>query len=572
MPLFAPKFQPVTCCFMFRLVLVPRSWLVTIYSLVRVLVLSVTLLLTVLLPLGTNGAPRTAAVELDATHVSLPKPLTDAVSTALAQRPSGLMKGTHFRITSAEVDNDWAVVSVVSIDEQIDHTDETEQEHALHSHGGTKLGGFSKLVVARQQWHGGWDAALDGTPAFAALANRAPADVLSNDAKQILGVTTTQFTAASTQTAGATTSSVTPNADNGDLVIDNSESSFTFAGDLSDAACGVGNTTRWTWASSADDSITNDAAGVWRPNVPTSGQYKVLVHIPSCSGITNLTTNARYEIVHSGGKANVTINQQAQRGWIELGTWNFGMGTNGYVRLTDLTSESYADRRAIMFDAVQWVAANQAPQPSATPAPSSSPTPLPTPPPGPVVDYEFPWPAGQSWGYWQGWHYNANDLGTTSTDRRVLAAADGVVSSIYACTLSTIIDIKHADGAVFRYIHIDRYSVNPKYIKLGKPIKQGQVLGVLKPDTWSDGNCGYTNQSQGWSHLHWVMPTDRPLTIDGWTTQHPTNTWTKDSATRTPSYSSSKLTSTNQPIPSYHERVFVPMVQTMAVPPSNPYP
>lgn len=366
----------------------------TIGSFVRMLVLSTTLLLSVLLPSFTNGAPRTGRVELDATHVSLPTPLADAVMVALDQRPPGLINGTHFLVTTAQVTGDWAVVSVVSRDERITGDQTTEHEHAQPNHDAPELGGFSKLVVAHHPWYGGWHAALDGTPTFTALAMRVPAEMLPDEAKQILNAATLQPGGTLPKTT-FTTSNATPTADNGDLVLDNTEDSFTFTGDLASAACGVGNSTNWTWASSATDHVTNDVAGVWRPNIRTTGQYKVLVHVPSCADVSNLTTNARYEIAYNGGNANVTINQQVQRGWVELGTWSFAAGTNGSVRLTDLTSESFHDQRALMFDAVQWVAMNQTPQPtpSTTPAPTASPTPAPTPPPGPVVNYKFPWPA-----------------------------------------------------------------------------------------------------------------------------------------------------------------------------------
>lgn len=184
-----------------------------------------------------------------------------------------------------------------------------------------------------------------------------------------------------------------------------------------------------------------------------------------------------------------------------------------------------------------------------------------------TVNYKFPWPAGQSWGWWQGWHAAAHDLGTTSTDRRVLAAAEGVVSMVYACNLSTMIDLKHADGAVFRYIHLDKQSVDPTTVRLGARLPQGWVLGVVKPDTWKDGNCGYTTQSPGWAHLHWIMPTDRPITIDGWTIRFPTNTWTKAGVKKVPGYgAASTLPSTNiattSPQPAaftLHQRVFLPV-------------
>jgi hypothetical protein len=159
----------------------------------------------------------------------------------------------------------------------------------------------------------------------------------------------------------------TPRPDNGDLVIDNHELPFTWIGEPKDAACGITSQSNWTYASNETDGVTNDVAAVWRPTIPTAGQYKVVAHIPSdCAGLPALTTNARYEVTHAGGTANVTINQSTQRGWVDLGTFGFNAGTSGSVRLTDLTSESYADRRAIVFDAVQWV-------PVVTPTPTPSP-------------------------------------------------------------------------------------------------------------------------------------------------------------------------------------------------------
>jgi murein DD-endopeptidase MepM/ murein hydrolase activator NlpD len=184
-----------------------------------------------------------------------------------------------------------------------------------------------------------------------------------------------------------------------------------------------------------------------------------------------------------------------------------------------------------------------------------------------TVNYKFPWSAEQSWGWWQGWHTSAHDLGTTSTDRRVLAAADGVVSAVYTCALSAFVDLKHADGAVFRYLHLDKYSIDTGTVRVGARVPQGFVLGVVKPDTWEDGNCGYTTQSPGWAHVHWVMPTDRPFTIDGWTITFPTNAWRKDGVTKVPGYgTASTLPSTNtatifpQPASStLGQRVFVPV-------------
>lgn len=184
-----------------------------------------------------------------------------------------------------------------------------------------------------------------------------------------------------------------------------------------------------------------------------------------------------------------------------------------------------------------------------------------------TVHYKFPWPAGQSWGWWQGWHMNAVDFGTTSTDRRVLAAADGVVSAVYSCALSTFIDLKHADGAMFRYFHLDKQSVDTSTIRVGARVPQGLVLGTVKPNTWSDGNCGYTQQAPTSAHIHWVMPTDRPLTLDGWTITFPTSAWRKDGITKVPGFgAASTFVSTNvastSAVPAasnLRHRVFVPV-------------
>ena len=124
----------------------------------------------------------------------------------------------------------------------------------------------------------------------------------------------------------------------------------------------------------------------------------------------------------------------------------------------------------------------------------------------------------------------------------------GTITSVYKCNLSAIVDVKHADGVVFRYIHLDKRSLNTKRIRIGAAVQQGQVLGNIKPDTWNDGRCGYTRQGKTRAHLHWVIPSNRTLTVDGWTIRHPHNTWTKDGERVVPGYAStSRLVSSNQP-------------------------
>ncbi len=137
----------------------------------------------------------------------------------------------------------------------------------------------------------------------------------------------------------------------------------------------------------------------------------------------------------------------------------------------------------------------------------------------PTVTYKWPWPAGSKFYWWQGWHSrSALDMGTLRTDRRVLASASGVVRFICKGKLGAAIKIKDADGVTLEYWHIDSKLLDPD-VKEGALLGQGQILGSLRPGTWVDPTCGnqFTQQSATNSHLHWELPKDRPITIDGWT-------------------------------------------------------
>ncbi|MEM7129186.1 MAG: fibronectin type III domain-containing protein [Chloroflexota bacterium] len=159
-----------------------------------------------------------------------------------------------------------------------------------------------------------------------------------------------------------------------------------------------------------------------------------------------------------------------------------------------------------------------------------------------TVEYKFPWPTGD-WQYRIGWHASALDIGTHTNDKRILASADGTVSMICAVgLLSRNVKVTHADGVTLEYFHIDKDHL---YVHVGQSVTRGQVLGVLRAGTWSD-SCGYTeNQFPYSAHVHWVLPTDRLFTVDGWTIQHADNTFRRGNGeTRSPG---SNLTSTNVP-------------------------
>ena len=90
--------------------------------------------------------------------------------------------------------------------------------------------------------------------------------------------------------------------------------------------------------------------GIWRPTIPTAGNYEVKVFIPSnYAG----TTSAKYDIHYNGGVVTKTVSQAAYSNqWVSLGTYNFAAGTTGYVQMGDNTG----DTATIGFDGMKFMA------------------------------------------------------------------------------------------------------------------------------------------------------------------------------------------------------------------------
>ncbi|MBN1919602.1 MAG: fibronectin type III domain-containing protein [Anaerolineae bacterium] len=96
---------------------------------------------------------------------------------------------------------------------------------------------------------------------------------------------------------------------------------------------------------------TNSA--VWRPNLPTSGRWKVEALIANhpvitwpCAPVAGRviswdTSDARYTVYHRDGTTAVTGNQRPLTDqWLNLGEFNFNAGTTGYIKLVDLNGET----------------------------------------------------------------------------------------------------------------------------------------------------------------------------------------------------------------------------------------
>jgi hypothetical protein len=84
------------------------------------------------------------------------------------------------------------------------------------------------------------------------------------------------------------------------------------------------------------------------PSIAAAGNYDVSMWYPSG---TNRATNVPVDIVHAGGTTTRVINQRLTGGqWVSLGTYAFGSGTAGRVRIRTTGVNGF-----VVADAVQWV-------------------------------------------------------------------------------------------------------------------------------------------------------------------------------------------------------------------------
>ena len=167
-----------------------------------------------------------------------------------------------------------------------------------------------------------------------------------------------------------------------------------------------------------------------------------------------------------------------------------------------------------------------------------------------LANMKFPWDHTQSWTLTQGWHSGNNvDFAPSSSEpnKWLLAASDGIVTHI--CNIGEVsanVQVKHSDGTITTYLHLDKNTV-PNSI-LGTYISQGQELGRLIERVYDPGPCGSDDnycRSGSWyclfrdacgcstgPHVHFGVPS-RNVTIDGWTS-HSNNNWTQGQQTKSP--------------------------------------
>jgi hypothetical protein len=145
--------------------------------------------------------------------------------------------------------------------------------------------------------------------------------------------------------------------DNGDLLIDELETTFSRSdANWRDAYCGYGGHAYFTYATDKVAESTNTAT--WKPNIPTAGRYTLYAHIPQGCGLASppyATTSATYTIHSADGTTSRTIDQNRSDDWVDLGTYSFSAGKNGFVTLSDLTGEPFSQRKVVFFDSIKWV-------------------------------------------------------------------------------------------------------------------------------------------------------------------------------------------------------------------------
>jgi hypothetical protein len=146
-------------------------------------------------------------------------------------------------------------------------------------------------------------------------------------------------------------------SDNGDLTIDEFESSFArSSANWHEANCGFDGHTYWTYAT--DNPAESNNSATWRPNIPATDLYHVYVHIPQGCGLAPppyASQQAKYTITNADGTKDITVDHNRPDAWVDLGAYTFNKGTGGSVTLSDLTGEPFDQQKVVFFDAIRWV-------------------------------------------------------------------------------------------------------------------------------------------------------------------------------------------------------------------------
>ncbi|NEM91391.1 RHS repeat-associated core domain-containing protein [Galbitalea soli] len=121
--------------------------------------------------------------------------------------------------------------------------------------------------------------------------------------------------------------------------------------DLHQLGAGLGGHVYFTHTEPASSTSLIDK-GVWAPSLPSTQNYKIMVHLPATGAVA---VDATYTVNPGGGgqQTAVRLNQDfGQEVWVSLGT--FGMQPGGTVTLTNASSMT-AGAFDVAFDAIAFV-------------------------------------------------------------------------------------------------------------------------------------------------------------------------------------------------------------------------
>jgi murein DD-endopeptidase MepM/ murein hydrolase activator NlpD len=141
------------------------------------------------------------------------------------------------------------------------------------------------------------------------------------------------------------------------VVVDTTDRSFKRVGDGWDELVGgIGGTALYTASQTqASNSLT---IGVWRPNLPKAGTYRVLAWVPYIINGKNDARSVRYFVGHADGSGDaqtVPISQWdigSGWGWADLGTYSLDPSRQPFVGLRSTDKEAGNN---VWYDAVVWI-------------------------------------------------------------------------------------------------------------------------------------------------------------------------------------------------------------------------
>ncbi len=157
--------------------------------------------------------------------------------------------------------------------------------------------------------------------------------------------------------AGATVIPFRPigNQEN-EVVLDNDDPGVTFTGAWSDSTSTIyygdpGDPVPYRYAATTAGG-GDPATARYTPTIPQTGFYPVYTWVRDGA---DRVSDQLYRIQHSGGLTEVRINHRwTGKFWIYLGTYHFEVGTNGYVEISNDSSDTTPATPRVFADAIRF--------------------------------------------------------------------------------------------------------------------------------------------------------------------------------------------------------------------------